>query len=105
MAQSIKLGNNVFLDVAGIDGVVKQTLTGNADIDALITSHDSGVYYCSNTSTTPAAYGMLVLMSAGAGSGAAYHVFISSTANAIYVRYRSNNTWGSWYKFSGTVVS
>ena len=105
MAQSIDLGASTFLHITAVDGIVKETLTGAADIDSLITQHQSGVYYCSNTSTTPTAYGMLIVISAGVGTAAVYHIFISSNVNAIYIRYRNASVWGNWLLYSGVVSS
>lgn len=101
--KSIKLANDIFLNVSGIDGIVRETLTGAANIDALITNHQSGTYYCSNTSTTPETYGMLVVISAGVGTADVYHIFIPASANSVYIRYRNASAWGNWYKYSGVI--
>lgn len=101
MAQSIKLGNDTYLDASGIVGI-KGVLSGAANIDSMSTAQTAGVYYLNNVSTAPVTYGTLIIIAAYTTPNlAAFQILISG--NAIYVR-QNYGSWGGWYKHTGTAV-
>ena len=95
----IDLGDKVFLHSQAIGGM-KGSLSGDDDIDDLRYVHQNGAYYCSNTSRTPATYGILVVYGAGA-SGVTAHQIFYSTSGYVFKRYCSSSTWATWYRIQG----
>lgn len=102
MAQSIKLGNDVYLAAEGIDGI-KAVLT-SGDLDDYYGVHKAGVYHlnagASAFSNAPTGYAVL-LCYAGNSSFSGQMVVHGST---IYARERTGNpvAWTHWYRYNGT---
>lgn len=97
MAQSIKLGNDVYLDASGVDGI-KATLT-SGNLDDYYGTHKSGIYYLgaaqSAFTNAPAGWAALIVCSVGAVSFQLVYRY-----NGIWVRDRSGSpaTWQAWRK-------
>lgn len=103
MAQSIKLGNDVYLDASGVDGI-KATLT-SGDLDDYYGIHKSGTYYLGATQTdftnAPTGWAGMIVCSVG---GVSFQIVWNGTG--IYYRARSGNpaSWGDWIRASSQNV-
>lgn len=102
MAQSIKFGNDTYLDAGGVDGI-KAVLT-NGDLNDYYGIHKSGVYYlngsASSFSNCPQGYSTLLVFSGT--SGGAQQMIVHRSG--IWYRDRSGSpvTWSHWFKLTGT---
>ena len=98
MAQSIKLGNNTFLDAQGINGY-KGSLDSSDNLDNMYMRHHSGTYYLGeNVKNAPANYCMMIMIGTGEGNGSAFQLVVS--LNYLYSRMRSGSgssySWLAW---------
>lgn len=98
MAQSIKLGNDTFLDITGICGTVRDNLPLNANLNNYYGRHKDGIYYIgdiTNMQNAPIDYSMLLVMTRPDGNFTIQVIFYC--LGRIYIRYRvSNGTWTAW---------
>lgn len=98
MAQSIKLGNDLFLDASGVDGI-KAVLT-SGDLNDYYGVHKSGVYHLNATasafSNCPQGYSVLFVYSGNLGFGAQ----MIYSRSGIWYRDRSGSpvNWSDWFK-------
>ena len=102
MAQSIKLGNDVYLDASGVDGI-KATLT-SGNLNDYYGIHKSGVYYlnasASSFSNCPQGYSTLFVYSGT--SGGTQQMIVHRTG--VWYRGQSGTPlkWSHWFKLTGT---
>lgn len=97
MAQSIKFGNDTYLDASSIAGI-KDTLT-SGDLNDYYGTHKSGMYYLgaadSAFSNAPAGWAALIVCSV---EGASFQLVYRY--NGIWIRSRTGSpaTWQDWRK-------
>lgn len=73
----------------------KGILSGAAAVDSMYKASDAGFYFLNNVSTTPIAYGTLIICSAYTGFTAAYQLCFDG--NYTYERRGSQNSgWTAW---------
>lgn len=108
MAQSIKLGSNLFLDAQGVNGY-KGSLSSSDNLDNMYMRHHSGIYYIgADVQNAPANYCMMVMIGTGESNASIAFQLVQSYSK-IYIRRRTGSgstyTWSAWYEFTGTQVS
>lgn len=108
MAQSIKLGSDLFLDAQGVNGY-KGPLTSSDNLDNMYMRHHSGVYYIgANVQNAPANYCMMLMIGTGEENASIAFQLVQGYSK-IYIRRRAGSgstyTWSAWYEFTGTQVS
>ena len=102
MAQSIKLGNDVYLAAEGIDGIKGQLTSG--DLNDYYGVHKAGAYYlaasASAFSNCPQGYSILIVLSSNYGFGGQ----LLYNRSGIWYRDRSGSplNWSHWFKITGT---
>ena len=104
MAQSIKLGNDLYIARSGVAGV-KGLLGSGDNLNDYWMVHQSGIYYLSSGVTnSPVNYTFCYVCGSGE-SASAPCIQVVFAQNAIYTRSRYTQTWSSWYKYTGEIVS
>lgn len=104
MAQSIRFGNDTYLDASGVDGI-KATLT-SGDLNDYYGIHKSGIYYLGATqsafSNAPTGWAALIVCSVGA---VAFQVVWNN--DGLFYRARTGNpaSWSVWKNASGGRVT
>ena len=99
MAQSIKLGNDTFLDAQGVNGY-KGSLDSSDNLDNMYMRHHSGTYFLgANVQNSPANYCMMIMIGTGESNvSIAFQLIVSGSY--LYSRVRSGSgssfSWAAW---------
>ena len=102
MAQSIKLGNNVYLDASGVDGN-KGTITSGDDLNNYWGPRKAGLWVVnttsSNVSNCPLSYSGLIVIAIG--QSGAQQILFNHTGICFRDRTGSPASWSHWFKVTG----
>lgn len=106
MAQSIKLGSDIFLDASGVDGI-KGTISAGDDLNNYIGYRYAGLWYINASSASvsncPVSYAALICVPVG--SSGVTQIAVNHTG--VYYRNRSGSpiTWSVWRRCVGALGS